>query len=57
MMRIAGIRLGICADRMRGCNETPQKHEMIEEVDAWKEEVEALLTAPATSAPEPKAGE
>jgi hypothetical protein len=42
-LRIARIRLGICADRMRGCNEDGGKHELIAEVDNWVEEAAAAL--------------
>ncbi len=37
-LRLAGIRLGICADRMRACNESPQKHDLVGEVADWTRE-------------------
>ena len=55
-LRYATVRLGICADRMRGCNAHHEEggrkapHELLEEVEAWeKAGREALGAGPDDS--------
>lgn len=42
-LRLASIRLGICADRMRGCNAEGGKHGLIDEVDDFAREAAFML--------------
>lgn len=47
-LRLAGIRLGICADRMRGCHEETGQHELLDEVEMFEAEArQALAQAPS----------
>jgi hypothetical protein len=37
-LHLAAVRLEIAASRMAACNETPQKHELVDEVYEWAKE-------------------
>lgn len=48
-LRLAGIRLGICADRMRGCHEETGQHALLAEVEMFESEARAALAQPSRS--------
>lgn len=41
--RLAHIRIGICADRMEGCNAIGGDHQLIDEVREWESDARAVL--------------
>lgn len=43
-LRVAGIRIGICADRMEGCNADGGDHQLVFEVREWVDDTHAALT-------------